>query len=54
MDRDKMRDHYERDGGEKTFGMDFDEYYTRITEMASREAVTVAQLCTRWKIKNRK
>ena len=46
MDRDRMRDHYERDGGEKTFGLDFDEYYAMITEMAKTEAAMVTRLCT--------
>ena len=54
MDRDKMRDYYERDSGEKTFGMAFDEYYAMITEMAKAEAATVTRLCTRWKTDNMK
>ena len=54
VDRDRMRDHYERDGGEKTFVMAFDEYYAMITEMAKAEAATVTRLCTRWKTDNMK
>ena len=47
MDREKLRCHFERDGGEKTYGVDFDRFYTMMTEMAKKEAATVTQrICT--------
>ena len=47
MDREKLRSHFERDGGEKTYGVDFDHFYAMVMEMAKKEAATVTQrICT--------
>ena len=47
MDKEKLRSHFERDGGEKTYGVDFDRFYEMMTAMAKEEAATVTQrICT--------
>ena len=47
MDKEKLRIHFERDGGEKTHGVDFDRFYEIMMEMAKKEAETATQqICT--------
>ena len=47
MDKERLRRHFEQDGGEQSHGVDFDRFYAMMTEMAKNEAATVTQrICT--------